>query len=1053
MMESDLKQYFDSPKVVNTIKDLDTRQMEHEVGASFNDPGVDTVNILRLAAITSFIELVNEHRVDVWFKPSNNRLIDKLRSNSRICFFRWQGYFDALVEINQSATLDDMLMFSVAGLIGNRDHEVRDELRRPQQRQWLDHLKDATKKLSWIEQVRANISVAILFIIRQENRNDINNGNSVLEALAKMQERNESDWIAGRNNQKRDASILIGNYLLAESVILTAKFLADGIVEIDGKIVSDFVAELRRLVVKSEEFMELSGDQEQLLWLKTASCAVAHLRSSSIWVQAKGISERVDKLLNELASTNREQPVFSLLPAQQDALRQSLLDPSRMAIVLQMPTSSGKTLLAEFSIAQTFDAFRGTARAVYIVPTRALATQVRRTLTEDLRPLGIKVSAAGSAFEDDPYEVQLIKETDGVVVSTPEKLDLLLRAHSDWFKLLRIVVVDEAHLIQDKERGVHLELLLANIRREQPDARLLLLTPFMENAQEIAEWLSRERSNAISILWRPTRVLLGMAKVSGAGQNRSLTIEWTDPYNPEMAPRSLKVPTNVPSSELMSNIDRVIFLADKFQSLGTVLAIFSASPAEAEEAAIKQASKRRPIASEKLTPQMRVAIAISRREFGSTSRLADCLEHGTAFHHSSLPPILRYLIEDQIRDKSISFVSATSTLAQGMNFPVATILIHSVHKPYGGGNFSPSEFWNIAGRAGRVGLAEKGLVIFSDRTHQKYLNGYSQALSESLHSALLNILDLLDPSADIKDQYRNIPEIRPFIQYLAHAAATSSAREAYRNLEALIEQSLVNQQVTSISQSRKLRTVAQSYLLQLMTKSGQLIKAADVTGLGTFSFDELYAKLRDDPILRSGPREVIGRGQEGLFALIDALKWLPELNLAIGYGEGKMNVSAVAKAVQSWINGEPVYKIATDFPGADETKRIREASRYLNNTVSQTLSWGAHAFIRGWIATPAGSRGVSPEDSILPSFIQYGVKTPEAVVASLLGVPRSFAEATADEYRERHGKVTTENVGNLRDFIESAGESDWSSIIQRSAIPGLTGKDFHQVFREMQGLG
>jgi len=94
-----------------------------------------------------------------------------------------------------------------------------------------------------------------------------------------------------------------------------------------------------------------------------------------------------------------------------------------------MPTSTGKTLLAEFAIAQAFEAYKGQARVVYLTPTRALATQIRRTLSEDLRPLGIDVSTAGSAFEEDPYELNLLQMSDGVVVATPEKMDLMLRAH------------------------------------------------------------------------------------------------------------------------------------------------------------------------------------------------------------------------------------------------------------------------------------------------------------------------------------------------------------------------------------------------------------------------------------------------------------------------------------------------------------------------------------------------------------------------------------------------------------------------------------------------
>lgn len=1050
MSKQSLAEFYNTPFVSESIKDLDSRQLEREIAGISNEHATKTVEMLRLAAITSFIELIGDLEIDYWFRPINKS--EDLVELSKLCFSRWRGYFDSLLELSCHPSLDDMLMFALSGLMALRDHEVRAEFRRPVIRKYIDSLVLEINNLSWNDQVRAHIGISLIFVIRQENHEDIRLGEYALLRLAEKQKSTENDWMENQANQKKEAGALLGFYHLAEAVILTSKFLSSGYVTVNGKEMGDFVSELRRLLAKSEEFFQLSADSEQLVWLKTTAGLISCLRASSIWVQAKGISSRIDDLLIELTNIERQHPLFSLLPAQQEALRRSLLDSSRMAIVLQMPTSSGKTLLAEFSIIQTFDAFRNTKiRIVYLVPTRALVTQIRQTLTEDLSPLGIKVSMASSAFEEDPFEIQLLNGTEGVIVSTPEKLDLLLKVYPEWLSTLRLVVVDEAHLIQDNERGARLELLLANIRREQPNARLLLLTPFMENAQQIAEWLSKERPNSISVFWRPTNVLLGVAKVSGARTKRFLNIDWSDPYNLENPPRSLKIPTDKPRRELSTNLNRVLFLAQKFKKLGTVLTLFSASPADAEKAAIRQADIESKIASDELTPQIRVAIALARHEFGSDSKLAYCLERGVAFHHSSLSPMIRYLIEDQIKEKKINFIAATSTLAQGMNFPVSTILIHSVHKPFGLGDFTPAEFWNIAGRAGRVGLSEKGIVLFADPSHQKHIAHYSRELNQSLFSAIKTVLELLNPEEDIKEQYRNYPSIRPFIQYLAHAAATSSPLEAIRNLESLVEQSLVNQQVSSM-QSRKLKGIARNYLQQLSRTSKSMLRAADSTGLATFSFNELYAKLQNDPILTAGPREIIEKGKKGIYALVDVLKWLPELNLAIGFGSGEMNVNAVAAAVNGWINGEPIYEISKIFPGNDETKKIREASSYLNSTVSQTISWGAHAFIRGWKATGINNKDLLPEESILPSLIQYGVKTPEAVMASMLGIPRPLAEATGKAYKELKGGIALEKVEVFREFIENADSFIWDKVISRAKLTNITGKDFYTVFNKMQGL-
>jgi len=1049
MTVESLNSLYNTESIMEIIRDLDTAKLAKELEASVDANIESASSTLRVAAIAAITDLAGDDSLDFWLRRDAST--EEIEDRAKDVFVQWNSYLDTLVEVDQYPDIDDLTLFSFAGLLARRSNEVRDFLRRPIPRKWLDDLKAAIAELPWLEQVRSYVSSAVLFVVRQESHADVRAAKETMQQLAELQRQSEAEWLEQQNNQQREALRLLSFYHVGQAVIRTSEFLLVGSVVTDGRPVSDFNAELRRLLVRAEEFLQTTSDWEGLLWLKSVGITLVELRESSIWVQAKGISERIDRLIDSLTSVGRNQPIFSLLPSQQDALRQSLLDPSRIAIILQMPTSAGKTLLAEFSIVQTFDAYRGRTRVVYVVPTRALATQVRRTLTEDLRPLGISVSAAGSAFEEDPYELQLLQDTDGVVVATPEKLDLILRTHPDWFNDLRLVVIDEAHLLGNGERGVRLELLLANIRRELPEARLLLLTPFMDNANEIAAWLSKSRGQSISVHWRPAKIILGMAGFSGRNPNRKLTVKWKNPFG--VSPKPLSIPTLGSAKETQSNTDRIVFLAKRFCRLGTTLAMFSASPADAEKAANKFAERQEVVESEQLTPQLKVAIALARHEYGEDSGLAFCLERGTAFHHSSLSPILRYLIEDQVRAKTINFVAATSTLAQGMNFPVATVLIHSVHKPHGKGNFSSGEFWNIAGRAGRVGMVEKGLVIFSEKSHQKHLDHYSRELTESLQSALLLILDKLSPNESLKDLYRNYSELRPFIQYLAHSAANSSPASAMANLEDLIQQSLANQQVRSSIEARKLRDVSRKYLQEITGKNLGYLKVADSTGLASFSFDQLYATLQNNFILNSGPREILSRREEGLYPLIDALRFLPELDLAVGLGTGQMSVEAVTELVQGWIDGKQAHELAGLFSGNDNETKIRSAAKYLYSTVSQTISWGAHAYLRGWsMGQSQRDSETVPSDAMLASYIQYGVRTPEAAVASLLGVPRPFAEAFSEEYRQRFGSLRPLDASRFKEFVESADEQRWNAVVERAEVESISSSDVRRVVRQMQGF-
>lgn len=1054
MIATPLMSLYETAAITEILRSLDASKLAKELEAPFEEDAESASSALRIAAIAAVTDLVGEESLDSWLRQQGVPEATSNEESAKYLFGQWDGYLNALSEADELPDIDDLMLFSLSGLLARRAHEVRDFLRRPIPRGWLNELCSVISGLSWLERVRAWISSALLFIVRQESHADVQRAGDAMQQLATMQSEVEVQWLEGRENQKRDALKLLGFYHVAQAVLRTSEFLLAGSVTTDNRSVSDFAPELRRLLVRAEEFLEISSDAETLLWLKAVGISLVELRESSIWVQAKGISEGVDRLLEELTETGRSQPVFSLLPSQQDALRQSLLDRTRIAIILQMPTSAGKTLLAEFSIAQTFDAYRGRARVVYVVPTRALATQVRRTLAEDLGPLGINVSAAGTAFEEDPYELQLLQDSDGVVVSTPEKLDLMLRSHPDWFNDLRLVVVDEAHLLGDGDRGVRLELLLANIRRELPEARLLLLTPFMDNAREIAAWLSRTRGHSISVQWRPAKIILGIANFSGKTPNRRLRIDWKNPFG-RFDPKPLSIPISAPSSQTNTNTNKTVFIAKRFSQLGTTLALFSAAPGDAEKAAKAFAEEQDVLTSSQTTPQLKVAIALARHEYGASSQLPYCLERGTAFHHSSLSPIMRYLIEDQVRAKTIKFIAATSTLAQGMNFPVATVLVHSVHKPNAQGNFSSGEFWNIAGRAGRVGMVEKGLVIFPDKNHQNHLDRYSRELTTSLRSALLVILEKILPDGSLKDQYRDHPELRPFIQYLAHAAANSSPSSAMANLEELIQQSLVNRQVRTSGEARKLRDVARKYLQELIgeRRGAGYLKVVDSSGLGSFSFTELYAKLRNNPVLNSGPQEILSLREEGFFHLVDALRYLPELNLAVGTGQGEMDVQAVANLVQGWIDGKQVHELADAFPGTDDEIKTRKAARYIYSKISQTISWGTHAYLRGWsLGQPQRDAEADPSDAMLPAYIQYGVHTPEAAVASLLGVPRPFAEAFGEEFRRTNGQLKPSEAGRFKEFVESADEQRWNAVVERAEVESINSSDVRRVIRQMQGL-
>ncbi|WSG99921.1 DEAD/DEAH box helicase [Rhizobium ruizarguesonis] len=155
---------------------------------------------------------------------------------------------------------------------------------------------------------------------------------------------------------------------------------------------------------------------------------------NSIWTVTRAVNSRVSRFVQNLVSRSRETPMFEMLPPQRITLRDNgLLGSGHRAVVVSLPTSSGKTLIAQFRMLQAlnqFDSDRGWV--AYIAPTRALVNQICARLRRDFAPLGIVVERLSPALEIDGVEAQLLSETEDanafrVVVTTPEKLDMLLR--------------------------------------------------------------------------------------------------------------------------------------------------------------------------------------------------------------------------------------------------------------------------------------------------------------------------------------------------------------------------------------------------------------------------------------------------------------------------------------------------------------------------------------------------------------------------------------------------------------------------------------------------
>lgn len=142
---------------------------------------------------------------------------------------------------------------------------------------------------------------------------------------------------------------------------------------------------------------------------------------NSLWASIEGISQKLDEYLEMILSRKNSKPIFDLWPSQKNAIEQNLFDMTKSALIVQMPTSAGKSLLAKLYIMQIKSVYSD-AKIAYLVPTRALVNQVKRDLKAEFKEFGYNVDIAIPFMDIDEIEEELLLKNTDIIVTTPGKI-------------------------------------------------------------------------------------------------------------------------------------------------------------------------------------------------------------------------------------------------------------------------------------------------------------------------------------------------------------------------------------------------------------------------------------------------------------------------------------------------------------------------------------------------------------------------------------------------------------------------------------------------------
>lgn len=944
----------------------------------------------------------------------------------------------------------EALRLAAVGVLGERGADIRRFLG---EIDWpVPACDDADT--SWPRRVLFTVADAFLRVVRKKDWGDLHGAAEAIRSLRECQQSFERDYLSGENGRRQLAALeLVAFYHLAKAVELLGVFVGKGT---PRTALDDVDFHLSKAI----DAADAGGIIELALLLRWIAMAARSLIRATIWHSMAAYNSRMTDFKKALTDEVQTRPLFELLPPQRDAI-QEVMNTGNRALVVEMPISSGKTLLAEFRIIQT-KVNLAKSWIAYLVPTRALVNQITVRLRRDLGPLGIRVEQATPAYELDPIEEELLDAEDSfdVLVTTPEKLDLLVRngALDKEDRPLGLVVLDEAHNLGDGDRGLRSELVLATINRESPDTHFLLLTPFIPNAAELATWLDDERSNSITpslaVNWQPNDQMLALAYPNGRGRSWGLEVKPLHVSQPHKHPIAFdervaiehESPRPVTLSQAKSSKLNVAALTAKALAARGSSIVLAYSPADCWNLA----DKLKAMLPDKSSDNLSLVREFVAAECGEDFALYSLLAKGIGVHHSGISPEIRSLLEWLTEEGELAALISTTTVAQGVNFPISNVILSTWQKPVPVGNnyirqpLRPDEFWNIAGRAGRLFQDTLGLVLFASQTPddeavEAYVNKQVVELASSLEAMIRETLDL-GWELDLRRLVKNDAKWSSFVQFLAHSyKKTGDHARFLSETEKLLKRTYAYYRMSERhpEMAEQLVEATRKYAEQLEKAGKGVMSLVDLTGFSPETVTDLLHN-RDEFTLSPedwSPSRLFQANAESMRGLIGALLKVPELNIpTVGSGRGQ----EIAAMLQKWVSGSSLREIAdAHFAEIEDLeKRMTECCRMVYRTITHQGSWGFGALQAMSNLSEADlSDAKKAEIRSIPSMVYFGVPTVEAVIMRNLGVPRSLSQAFGTKFgTESVTEEGTPRIQKARQWLNAASPETWQSAAIESGV-------------------
>ena len=673
-------------------------------------------------------------------------------------------------------------------------------------------------------------------------------------------------------------------------------------------------------------------------------------------------------------------------------------------VSVSAPTSAGKSFIVSQWLAETLASFEE-ALAVYLVPTRALISQVDRDLRAMLERLNVRDCVVTTA----PVAAYLKDGSRNVLVFTQERLSILLAALPDL--KVNVLVVDEAHKIGDKARGILLQRVIEDLVRINPEMKVVFASPMSSNPEVL---LSDAPVGKITSFLRTDYITV------------SQNLIWVTqvPRNPKAWKAEVFLQNEVHDLGTFTLTASPIPLSKRLPFVAAALGknclgnvIYVNGAAAAETAAMQLYDLLDDV---ELTQGLDDLITSCAEIVHPQFLLQKVVRRGIAFHYGNLPLLLREEIEALFQTGEIRFLICTSTLVEGVNTSCRNIFVRGPRR----GKTQPmsrEDFWNLAGRAGRWGREFQGNIICIDANDQEVWGSMGAPKSREKY--------VIRRATDLETE--RLPEFVDYVREGAPAQTRASNSRFEATFSYLCDLQVAYGSIANGPWARRMPSASVEVLDEVVSVAREAIQVPSTIihrnpGISPFAMDALLALLRAksslDDLVPASP------GSSDAASTYASIVGRCATTIAPSIGPiGKRHFS-IALLITQWMRGYQLSRLISEriaaFQRRGDEVNVATVIRSVMEDVEQIARFEAPRFLACYkdvlqlVFAERGRQDLIETYPDLSLLLEYGVSQATQLALITSGVSRTSTIAIS------------EIIGS--DTLNQAGVREW--LVSNSAV-------------------